>query len=107
MGEGVSPGLFEQGEDLIPLHAGKALKEIFDGIARFQVIEEALHRYAGSPEDRLSTENRWILRHDRAHGGSLTDKKIIGELRWNPKLPTKKTDEREAHRSFLRQEEAA
>jgi len=73
-------GLFEQGYDLFPLNAGKAVEEILNGIACCQMLEKALHRHARSFEDRLSAHNFRILHGNFAHGVNVMEEESSGEL---------------------------
>ena len=75
----VDLGLFQQGNDLFALDAGKAVDEIFDGIARLQMVEQAFHRHACALEDGLSAKNFRVLHDDLAHGTNLVDKEAVGE----------------------------
>ncbi len=48
---------FKQGDYLLPLHTGKPLQEIVDGIARLKVVEETLDWNAGASEYWRSAKN--------------------------------------------------
>src|SRR5262249_14260754 len=58
---------FQQRDDLFPFHTGKSFEELLDGIARLQMIEQALYRYTRPGKNGLTSKNCRILRHDAAH----------------------------------------
>src|SRR5215471_6257016 len=58
---------FQQRDDLFPLHTGKSFEELLDGIARLQMIEQALYRDTRPRKNRFASEDFRILRHDAAH----------------------------------------
>ena len=58
---------FKQGNDLLTLHAGKALQKLLDRVTRFQMIEQALRWHPGSCKYRLPPEDFRILRDHAAH----------------------------------------
>ena len=74
-GEGLRLQLLQQPDDFLPKYGAEAFQEILDGIARFQMIEEALGRNARAAKHWHATLN---LRVDfqkpaqafRARGGS-------------------------------------
>src|ERR1700692_1244776 len=39
-------GLFQKGNNLLPLDAGEAVEKIFNGVAGPQMVKQALHRHA-------------------------------------------------------------
>ena len=51
---------------------GKPLEKLLDRIARFQVMEKALHRDASSGKNRLAPKNFGVLRYDAAHNTQNT-----------------------------------
>ena len=61
---------FQQRDNLFALHTGKSLKEILDGIARLQMIEQTFYRDTRPSKNRFATEDFRILRHDAAHEGN-------------------------------------
>ncbi len=66
-GECVLPRFFQQSDDLLALHARKTLQELFDRIARLQVIKKTLHRHTRPDKNRLTAEDFRILRYHLAH----------------------------------------
>jgi hypothetical protein len=66
-GESVLSLFFEQSDDLFAFYAGKSLEKLLDRIARFQMIENTLHRNASSGKNRLPAKNFSVLRYDAAH----------------------------------------
>src|SRR5262249_34809223 len=69
-GDGLLSCFFQQRDNLFPCDTGKSFKEILDGIARLQMIEQTLYRDTGSGKNRFATEDLRILRHDAAHEGN-------------------------------------
>src|SRR6267378_3879689 len=55
---------FENGDHLLPSHAGKPLEEILDGIAGFEVVEETSDGDAGADKNQGSSENFGIRVYD-------------------------------------------
>jgi hypothetical protein len=76
----VGLGLLQQRDHLLPLHAGKTVEKILNGIARREVVEKALYRHAGSLEDGVSTQDIRILHNDLAHAGNVGEGAPFGEL---------------------------
>ena len=72
--EHVCLGVLEQRDDLLALHARETFKKLLDRIARLQVIEQTLRRYAGPGKDRLAAKNIRMLSNDAAHVVKLTTK---------------------------------
>lgn len=71
--EDVGARFFEDGDHLLALYAGKTFEKIVDGIARFQVIEQAAHWHARASEDAFATEDLGVDAGGRmgTHGGRL------------------------------------
>jgi uncharacterized repeat protein (TIGR03803 family) len=67
------PGGFENGDDVLALHAGKALQKILDGIACLKVVEETLDRdasaneYGRPPQDLRVAMNEGFETHAEAY----------------------------------------
>ena len=61
------PRFFKESDDLRTLYAGKSFEKLLDRIARFQMIEQTLHRNASTSENRLAAKNFRILRYNAAH----------------------------------------
>jgi len=65
--ERVFPRFFKESDYLLAFYAWESLEKLLDRIARFQMIEKALHRNARPDKNRLTTQNFGILRYDAAH----------------------------------------
>ena len=52
---------FEYRYDLFAMHLRKTLKEILDGVAPLQVIEQALYRNTRAGKDQFAAHNILIL----------------------------------------------
>ena len=66
-GDGVFSCFLQQRDYLFPLYTGESFEELFDGIARLQMIEQALYRDARPCKNRFATEDLSILRNNAAH----------------------------------------
>src|SRR2546428_5996106 len=51
---------FEQSDDLLAPDTGKSLGKVVDGLPRFEMIEETLHRHACTNENWRASENLGI-----------------------------------------------
>jgi hypothetical protein len=58
---------FQESDHLLARYAGESLEELLDRVARFQMIEQTLHRHACPSKNRLTTKNLRVLRYDAAH----------------------------------------
>ena len=47
----------EHGQDLLPLHAGKAFQKVFDRVAGLDVIKEALNRHTRADKNRSPSQD--------------------------------------------------
>lgn len=74
--ENVRPRFFKQGDYLIALHAWKALQKLLDRVTSFEVIKQALRRYAGPDEYRLTSKDFRILGHHSAHAETIRSKPV-------------------------------
>jgi hypothetical protein len=83
---------FQESDHLLALYAGESLEELLDRIARFQMIEQTLHRHASTSENRLAAKNFRILRYNAAHAARIphgSDRRKIDVLpRLIPPVPT-------------------
>src|SRR5437867_956345 len=48
---------FEQSDYLLAPDTGESLKEVVDGLPRFQVVEETLYRHARTDKNRRASQN--------------------------------------------------
>jgi hypothetical protein len=65
------PCFFQQGDDLLTLHARESFEELLARIPGRQMIEEALDRHPCPFKNWLTTENLRILRDDAAYTKTL------------------------------------
>ncbi len=75
------PGLLEQGDHLLTLHAGETLLKLLDRITRFQMIEQALRRHACSRKHRFTAEHLGIVCDHAAHVETIGSKRAEYEQR--------------------------
>jgi hypothetical protein len=70
-------GLFQQGDNQLAFDAGKTVQEIFNGVARFEMIEETFHGDAGAHKNGFATENFRVLDDHFAHVLTLEVEPIL------------------------------
>jgi hypothetical protein len=68
---------FEQGDNLLAPDTGKSLDKVVDGLPRFEMIEQTLHRHACTNENWRASQNLGIGMEDfgetrRVHGGQCS-----------------------------------
>jgi hypothetical protein len=49
--------LLQQCKDLHPLHTGKTIEKVCNGVADLQMVKKTLDRYPGPGKDRVASEN--------------------------------------------------
>jgi hypothetical protein len=54
----------QQGKDLLPLHTGKTLEKVCNGVTGLKMVKQTLNRYSGPGKDSLASENFRVPRND-------------------------------------------